>query len=126
MIEVTNYSHRSKELLLQANTLLKQAGKNAFIKPSNDSVIRLVFAGQYSAGKSTIIKNLTGRTDIKTGGGITTEEVHEYDWNGIKIIDTPGIHTEQRPDHDEKSYKAILASDMLVFVITNELFDFHR
>ena len=125
MIEITNYSQRSKELLQQANDLLKQAGKDSFIKPSDEGVIRLVFAGQYSAGKSTIIKNLTGRTDIRTGGGITTEEVQEYDWNGIKIIDTPGIHTEQRPDHDEKSYQAILALDMLVFVVTNELFDYH-
>ena len=113
MIEITNYSQRSKELLQQANDLLKQAGKDSFIKPSDEGVIRLVFAGQYSAGKSTIIKNLTGRTDIRTGGGITTEEVQEYDWNGIKIIDTPGIHTEQRPDHDEKSYQAILALDKI-------------
>lgn len=125
MISITNYSNRSKELLQQANDLLQQAGKDSFIKPAEENTIRLVFAGQYSAGKSTIIKNLTGRTDIKTGAGITTEEVHEYDWNGIKIIDTPGIHTEQRPDHDKKSYQAILSSDMLVFVITNELFDYH-
>ena len=66
---------------------------------------------------------LTGRKDISIGADITTQKAHVYDWNGIEVIDTPGIHTQLRPDHDEISYKAIASADMLVFVITNELFD---
>lgn len=87
--------------------------------------VNLVFAGQYSAGKSSILKALTGREDIAVGAGITTQEMHVYDWNGINIIDTPGVHTELRPDHDKITYKAIADADLLVFVITNELFDSH-
>jgi small GTP-binding protein len=90
--------------------------------PSNSSM-RIVFAGQYSAGKSTILKALTNRNDIDIGAGITTQESHSYNWNGIEIVDTPGIHTQLRPDHDEISYKAISEADLIVFVITNELFD---
>ena len=37
--------------------------------------------------------------------------------------DTPGIHTEQRPDHDEISYRAIAAADVLIFVVTSQMFD---
>lgn len=93
---------------------------------SDDETITLVFAGQYSAGKSTILKALTGRSDIATGAGITTQKTHTYDeWDGVKVIDTPGIHTELRPDHDEISYQAISSADLLVFVVTNELFDSH-
>ena len=88
-----------------------------------EEAITLVFAGQYSAGKSTILKVLTEKNDIATGAGITTQEAHTYDWNGIKVIDTPGVHTQLRPDHDEISYQAIASADLLVFVITNELFD---
>ena len=88
-----------------------------------EEAITLVFAGQYSAGKSTILKVLTEKNDIATGAGITTQESHTYDWNGIKVIDTPGVHTQLRPDHDEISYQAIASADLLVFVITNELFD---
>ena len=87
--------------------------------------VNLVFAGQYSAGKSTTLKVLTGRNDIATGGGITTEQAQSYDWNGIKLTDTPGVHTKLRPDHDEITYRAIADSDLLVFFITNELFDSH-
>ena len=54
-----------------------------------------------------------------------TDRTSEFDWNGVTIIDTPGIHTSLRPDHDEITYRAISQSDLLVFVITNELFDNH-
>src|SRR5579883_1470281 len=92
---------------------------------SEDNTVVLVFAGQYSAGKSTIIKALTGREDIATGAGITTEQAHTYDWEGIKVVDTPGVHTELRPEHDEITYRAIADADLLIFVVTNELFDSH-
>lgn len=85
--------------------------------------ISLVFAGQFSAGKSTILKALTGITSIETGECITTQEAHTYDWNGFQVIDTPGIHTTLRPDHDAISYEAIANADMLVYVVTHELFD---
>ena len=92
---------------------------------SEDAPVSLAFAGQYSAGKSTILKALTGRNDIATGAGITTVQTHRYDWDGVAVVDTPGIHTSIRPDHDATAYAAIGNSDLLVFVITNELFDSH-
>ena len=94
------------------------------VTPASDP-LRIVFAGQYSAGKSSLLKVLTGREDIETGAGITTQQVQQFDWDGIEIIDTPGIHTELRPDHDKLTYEAISGADLLVFVITNELFDSH-
>lgn len=92
---------------------------------SPDKSVKLVFAGQYSAGKSSIMKVLTGQEDIGIGAGITTEKTHTYDWGGITVIDTPGVHTQLRPDHDEITYRAIASADLLVFVVTNELFDSH-
>ncbi|MDD4324256.1 MAG: GTPase domain-containing protein [Eubacteriales bacterium] len=90
-----------------------------------DAPVKVVFAGQYGAGKSTIMKVLTGRDDIATGPGITTQEAHTYNWNGVELVDTPGVHTKLRPDHDEISYRAIADADLLVFLVTNELFDSH-
>ena len=90
-----------------------------------DEAVHVVFAGQYSAGKSSILKVMTGREDIDIGAGITTQQVQQIDWNGITVIDTPGVHTEIRPDHDKITYEAISKADLLVFVVTNELFDTH-
>lgn len=92
--------------------------------PDDDPVV-VVFAGQYGAGKSTILKVLTGQKDIATGGGITTQSVHPFPWHGLQVVDTPGVHTGVRPDHDALTYQAISEADLLVFVVTNELFDSH-
>ena len=92
---------------------------------NSDAAIRLVFAGQYSAGKSTLICALTGREDIARGVGIVTDKVTSYEWESLVLVDTPGVHTSLRPDHDELARAEIAASDLLVFVITNELMDSH-
>lgn len=82
----------------------------------------VAFVGQYSAGKSTIISALTGRRDIHIDADIATDTTASYDWNGIKLIDTPGLFTD-RPKHDEITYEAIDKADLLVFCLTYMLFD---
>lgn len=123
MLKIAEFAQRSKELKEKAKDVLISAGVEMQFREKSSESIRLVFAGQYSAGKSSILKMLTGREDIAIGAGITTQMAHTYDWNGIEVVDTPGIHTQLRPDHDEISYEAIASADMLVFVVTNELFD---
>ena len=89
--------------------------------PDDGGKIKLVFVGQYGAGKSSIIKMLTGE-DVAIGAGITTQNATAYDWNGLEIVDTPGIDTELRPDHDAITYDQINHAALLVFVVTNEGF----
>lgn len=124
---IAKWSQRSTEILEKVRNALKQVGYEERELPSSvydeDKPVTMVFVGQYSAGKSSIIKALTGIEDIEIGEGIKTMVTQSYDWNGIEVIDTPGIHTKLRPDHDEISYDAIAKADLLVFVITEDLFD---
>lgn len=122
-----NLLFRSRQCLATAPSEKMQmlAGRIPAEILSSDKSVNLVFAGQYSAGKSSIMKVLTEREDIAIGAGITTEKTHTYDWGGITVVDTPGVHTQLRPDHDEITYRAIAGADLLVFVVTNELFDSH-
>ena len=83
--------------------------------------IRIVFAGQYSAGKSSILSIMTGQ-QLEIGQGVTTSQCNYLDWNGIEVVDTPGIHTQKRPDHDEITYQAMAEADLIVFVCTAEGF----
>ena len=122
MFQIAELSRSKEAVKDKALRALSDAGVSCPIENGSDKV-KIVFAGQYSAGKSSIIKMLTGDETIATGATITTQETHTYEWNGLEIVDTPGVHTSLRPDHDEISYKAIAAADILVFVITNELFD---
>ena len=126
-MSIAMWAAKSKTLLESVRDLLGKIGADWNGMPQEmfegNKSVSLVFAGQYSAGKSTILKALTGIEDIAIGAGITTQEAHYYNWNGIEVIDTPGIHTTLRPDHDEISYQAIANADMLVYVVTQELFD---
>jgi hypothetical protein len=84
--------------------------------------LSVAFVGEYSAGKSTIISALTGIEDINISADIATDSTAEYDWNGIKIIDTPGLFTD-RPGHDRITHEKIKESDLLIFTLTHSLFD---
>ncbi|MDB9452024.1 GTPase [Dolichospermum circinale] len=85
-------------------------------------LLGVAFVGAYNAGKSTQITALTGRRDIKIGSDVTTDTTTKYDWNGIKLIDTPGLWAD-RKDHDEITYDAIKKADLLIFCLTYDLFD---
>lgn len=84
----------------------------------------LVFTGQYSSGKSTLIKALTdGAASVVIGSGVTTNDVEEFDWEGdVRLVDTPGVHAG-RPHHDELAERALQSADLVLFAVTVELFD---
>lgn len=81
----------------------------------------LAFVGQYGAGKSTLIRGLTQNEKITIDADVCTSEVTGYDWGGLRVIDTPGVRAGV-PQHDALTEKQISQSDLLVFVITGELF----
>lgn len=127
--QLENFAQRGEKLLNETRKIFteyKDLKLTEFPLPKNmqpsDGAVKLVFVGQYSAGKSSIIKMLSG-IDTEIGAGIKTQEAQSYEWNGLEIIDTPGIHTELRPDHDEKTYYEIDHAALLIFVVTNEGFD---
>ena len=66
---------------------------------------------------------LTGIENIKIGAGVTTDAVTQYKYQSLNIWDTPGILAGECEQHDAKALEAIAQADLLVYVITNELFD---
>ena len=123
--ELSEITQEGENLLAEIKEEFQKYGYNTDKLPQDfsdtEDKIKLVFVGQYSAGKSSIIKMLTGE-DVKTGADITTQTAAVYPWRGMEIVDTPGIHTELRPDHDKLTYEEINHAALLVFVITNEGF----
>lgn len=90
---------------------------------NSNEKINIVLVGPSSVGKSTIIKNLTGIDTIKTGQGVVTNSSSVYEWENMQLVDTPGIGTKLYLEHDDITKKAIMNADLLLFVVTNELFD---
>lgn len=126
-MQLSVWTGKSEELLAKIRKLFEDINYPEDDVPNtvydDGKPISMVFAGQFSAGKSTIIKALTKNPEIEIGAGIKTQHTHSYDWNGIEVVDTPGIDTTLRPDHDEIAYDAIAKADVLVYVVTQELFD---
>lgn len=116
--KVASLYQRSNELWNASNFKASEAEFDIHVAPLN-----LVFAGQYSAGKSSLIKMLTGIEHIKIGAGVTTDVVTQYQYKSINIWDTPGILAGECEQHDAKALEAIAKADLLIYVITNELFD---
>ena len=119
-IELFNESRK----VFKHSSLAKLQAKADFVPDrfiDEDKKIRIIFAGQYSAGKSSILSYMTGQK-LEVGQGVTTSECKFLDWNGIEVVDTPGIHTQKRPDHDKITYDAMAEADLIVFVCTVEGF----
>lgn len=85
--------------------------------------MKVVFIGQYNSGKSTIISALTGDEAIHIDSNVATDRCTDYRWNNIKITDTPGIMAGKVEEHDELTRKALIDSDLMVYVLTSSLFD---
>lgn len=88
----------------------------------DERILRIAVVGQYSAGKSTLISAVTGNRAIRIDADIATDVASDYEWNGILLTDTPGLYTD-RSEHDALTEEAIRDADLLVFVITSDLFD---
>jgi len=97
--------------------------KTELLNQSQQKKLKVAFVGQYNAGKSTIISALTNNRDIVIDSNVATDFTTEYDWKNIKIIDTPGILAGKIEQHDEKTINALKEADLIVYVLTSQLFD---
>lgn len=86
-------------------------------------LIDLPASPRYNAGKSTLIRCITGDENVKISSDVCTSEVSFYDWNGLRIVDTPGVMANEDEQHDKLSERQIMETHLIIFVITTELFE---
>ncbi|MDD7793825.1 GTPase [Clostridium sp. 'White wine YQ'] len=89
--------------------------------PDSDAPLTIALVGEYDVGKSSIIKALTGK-DVLINSNVATSEVKIFQYQGLKLIDLPGTLSGLE-EHDEMAFRAAADSDLLIYVITNELFN---
>lgn len=126
------YGQRFENVLARLNQILstpflQRSGIDAKLEQDlkefrQRGFLTIAFVGEYSSGKTSLISALTGRRDLAISADIATDQCREYEWNGVRLIDTPGLWTE-RKDHDVRTYEAIAKSDLLVYCLTYSLFD---
>jgi GTPase SAR1 family protein len=87
-----------------------------------DAMLRIALVGQFNAGKSSLIAALTGAA-VHIDADVSTAEIATYEWMGLCLLDTPGVHAQGEPTaHDELSRRAVVSADLVLFVVTASLF----
>lgn len=88
----------------------------------NTDCLRITLIGEFSSGKSSIISALTGE-EIFIDADVATSAIHEYPWRDAVLVDTPGVQAnDTETNHDQIAREATIGADLVLFVITNELF----
>ena len=77
--------------------------------------VYIVFAGEYSTGKSSIIRALTGDSSIKISEEPTTDKEIVYNYNSYCVVDTPGLYSGNN-NHDSIANDAYKKPIMWYFV----------
>lgn len=91
-------------------------------KKQNLEDYSIVLFGRTRAGKSTIREALTNGdgSTIGKGGQRTTRDVHEYRWNHLRLIDTPGIEAYKGEEDTHKATKKVDEADMVLFLTSDD------
>ncbi|CAK9107348.1 unnamed protein product [Durusdinium trenchii] len=78
----------------------------------------VMFVGSFSAGKSSLINSITGKTDqCRVGIAPTTDDLTYIPWKGISLVDSPGLDAVAKKGHKEKSLEAARRANVAVVVI---------
>lgn len=129
-----NDSEEKKQLEQLFSTLREK--EEAMLKEADESLTTLKnkqnassayytvsFMGRTKAGKSTLHSVLLGGINnefIGSGSERTTRYNYVYDWNGIRIVDTPGIGAPGGEDDVDVAEDVADESDLICYVVTSD------
>lgn len=127
--EAENLLKQGESLLvgLDASPALRNQLRVARERLSSGDPVRMVLFGAYNAGKSSLVKALTGDETIVVDANVATSRVQEYSWRSCLIADTPGIRSGTEGDsraelHDRLTEGYLQKADLVLFVVSNEQF----
>ena len=81
----------------------------------NESAISVHLYGAYNAGKSSFINLLIGESVAKTGDQPVTDVVEEFSWQGLRLLDSPGVNAPI--EHENVTMDSLKSVDLVVFII---------
>lgn len=120
IISLTNELNQKlgEEITKMLNTNLEMLNK----KKRTIDYFTIAFMGRTKAGKSTFHKVITGEEtdDIGVGKLRTTRYNRVFNWENIRIVDTPGIGAPGGATDTETARKIVDEADLICYVVTND------
>jgi len=102
--------------------LLSKRNTNLTKQKRSLECFNVMLFGRTMAGKSTIREAITrgdGQT-IGKGAQRTTRDVQEYEWNSLRIIDTPGFGAYNGKEDTEVAHEILEQSDVVLFMLNSD------
>lgn len=106
---------QASRVLVQEHLENSESALKELEKKAQDSSLQIMLFGAYNAGKSTLINALLGEDRAIINDVPTTYRVDHYDWNGMHLLDTPGVNAPI--EHEEASEEQLKRSGLILFVI---------
>ena len=121
--ELINFSTTlNKELKEIIDNNLKNNSEILDKKKRTIDYFTIAFMGRTKAGKSTFHKVVTGENldDIGVGKLRTTRYNRAFNWENLRIVDTPGIGAPGGKSDTETAKTIIDEADLVCYVVTND------
>ncbi|MGP9664898.1 GTPase [Halomonas sp. AOP22-C1-8] len=102
--------------------LLSKRNANLAKQKRSLDCFNVMLFGRTMAGKSTIREAITrgdGQT-IGKGAQRTTRDVKEYEWNNLRIIDTPGFGAYNGQEDSQIAHEILEQSDVVLFMLNSD------
>lgn len=104
---------------LQAQTIKNELQSiDSLYEKISDAKPEIMLYGIYNAGKSSILNELLGSDRAKVDDIPTTDRIDCYEWNGYRIVDTPGV--DAPIEHEKVTEEHLEQADVVLFVISAE------
>jgi hypothetical protein len=121
--EVIKLLKETKQSLdLEIIKKIQKIGESLNAKQRTLNYFSIAFIGKTKVGKSTLHAIMTGEgwDSIGVGKQRTTRLNRVYEWENIRIIDTPGIGAPGGKTDEEIAQSVINEADVICFVVTND------
>jgi small GTP-binding protein len=82
--------------------------------------LEVVIAGEFNAGKSSLVNALAGAELARVGVTPTTHRAAAYAWKGLRLVDTPGFNAPGHADGDE-AFAALAGAHAALWVMDGTL-----
>ena len=133
-IEKNKREDKESEEILSFVKELEDKIKNGFINEFSNNLevlkkkkktidyFTIAFMGRTKAGKSTFHKVITGEEtdDIGVGKLRTTRFNRVFNWENIRIVDTPGIGAPGGKADTETARSIVDEADLICYIVTND------
>jgi len=122
LVDKDGYKEIQQNIVKYAGDTIGRGELDVFNKHMDSKLLdftpTLMIYGAYNAGKSTLLNALFGEDEkAKTGDAPETKDIHEYEYNGYTIFDTPGLNA--RIDDDIVTQEQLNKSEVILFVLSN-------